>query len=249
MTMRMLILLFIASLIVFLTVRMPAGLAVSAAGLTGDNTTIQTRGTVWQGQASIAPGPGSGMAGTMGGTVYFTTRILPLLTLTWSADWRYEGMTVTGDGRLSREIDGALSLKDTRIRLTLDRLQTGLPLTGVVDMAVRHLRLDADGRCVTAEGDARTDALARSFEDIGWRAPVLTGPLDCVDGRPVARLTGRDGMGDISAEWTLPVPAGGGLAGRVDMRVNTDAPTMEFALPRLGFRQSGDGYILRLEQG
>lgn len=102
----------------------------------------------------------------------------------------------------------------------------GTGLAALTDGAPLHIdgmsaRFSAAG-CETADGQARTLALAIAGDRLGLDLPVLTGGFDCIGQGLILRLTGRSEMVSLEgwmrfapagADWSLEAVANTGEAG------------------------------------
>ena len=184
-------------------------------------------GTWWNGQANGVPLLGQvDVSGGLGGVT--------LATPPGAVSLRTE--------LTPRSLSGlVLAMPVSRVPTGDDRLAG---LAGQLSLQVETARFSGDG-CESATGTASTDVLAVNGARFAWTGPVLSGPVDCLDGRLRVQLSGEDARTEVLSVTTT------GLDGsyRTDTTVRTPDPAAGNALVLFGFSRIGRGEYSLSEQG
>ena len=155
--------------------------------------------------------------------------------------------TPPGDVTLMAQL-GPRSLNDLALAMPIDRLPTSdarlAGLAGQFSLRIDAARYSGAG-CESAEGTASTNVLAVNGARFSWEGPVLSGPVDCVDGRLRVQLSGEDGGTTVRSVTTTGVD---GLY-QTDTTVTTADPAAGNALVLFGFTRSGAREFTLSEQG
>ncbi|MGB3457544.1 MAG: type II secretion system protein N [Litorimonas sp.] len=183
-------------------------------------------GTLWDGQVSDVPLLGSVSVDTTLGGVRLATP---------PGDVTFSGTVTPGSAK-----DLVLSMPVARLPMNDARLAE---LSGRVSLRIEEASF-GDGQCESATGTASSDVLSANGGRFGWTGPVLSGPVDCQDGRLRVRLSGED------AEQTVQATVITGFDGvyQSEIDVETSDPSAGNALVLFGFNPDSEGYSLS-EQG
>ncbi len=150
---------------------------------------------------------------------------------------------VTFQGSLSPR-----SISDLALAMPIDRLPTTdarlAGLAGQFSLRIDNAKFSSAG-CDSAQGTASTDVLAVNAARFSWKGPMLSGPVDCIDGRLRVQLSG-EGNGTTVASVTTT-----GMDGlyQTDTTVSTADPAAGNALVLFGFARSGASEFTLSEQG
>ena len=170
------ILLVLALLAVWLVVLLPLKAVAIAAGGAAQLGYDDVFGTVWNGRVY-----GLRLGGERIRETAVSVSPLALLTGRVAVDWRVADSGLSGDGHAILA-PGRVQLQNVSLTVPLGRLteagRTGLDPRAPVFVRVAQLKL-VDGRCETASGSARSDALAALVAPYNIEAPALDGVLAC----------------------------------------------------------------------
>ena len=227
-------LLFLVCLVAGLVAFAPLSFAMRSSGIAGQGIGWQqARGSVWSGQVTGLTWKRQPL-----GSVNIESSIARLVSGQPLHEARWNGPA--GQGRALVTLQGqAVEVRDLSASFPVDRIGKLDPALAGLGSTVRlsKARLVMRGsRCLEAEGTVTTDLarLAATAFDRDW--PVLTGPLSCEQGEPVARLTGTADDGTVLA-----------LSGRpsdgLRLELETPDPDVRAILQASGFQADGNKLV------
>jgi hypothetical protein len=106
--------------------------------------------------------------------------------------------------------------------------------------------VDAQGSCVSAQGEARTDVLTHAGEATlvgAWRGPALEGAIGCEGGDLVVRLDGADASARVAVEARIDLRTGSTFLATVE----TEDPGVRLALGALGFAEQDGAFAYTID--
>lgn len=226
------ILLVLAMLAVWLIVLMPLKAVAIAAGGAAQLGYDDVFGTVWNGRVY-----GLRIGGERVRETAVSVSPLALLTGRVAADWRVADSGLSGDGH-AIVAPGRVQLENVSLTVPLGRLaetgRTGPDPRAPVFVRIAQLGL-TDGRCESATGSARSDALAALAAPYNIDAPALDGMLAC-DGDDLELVFSGESA-DMTVEGSARLRPEG-----YDWQVSVDTvrPELAEALALGGFEAEGE---------
>lgn len=150
-------------------------------------------------------------------------------------------VTLSGRVGLNRVDDLIVSMPVSQLPMSDTRLSG---LSGQLSLRIDEAIIEK-AACVSASGQASTNLLAVNEATFDWAGPVLSGPVDCTEGRLRVRLSGQSGVETVQAEIRT------GLDGvyQAELTVVTSDPSAANALTLFGFNPTGNSSYRLLEQG
>lgn len=228
MTFKRLSLIFIIFFLAFILIKLPFAILKPS----DNNLTLQ--GTIWNGQAgNIATpfGPAS---------LSFKANPLSLLTLSVAGNWAVNSRGIKANGNANFNPFTNPSIKDSTVDINLAALNLEDAIVGSLMMDIRSLNISPDGKCLSVDGTAKTDALIRSQDILKWQGPMLEGSLECLDGDFILNLSG------IKAEDKVNFTARFDRSGKYQNTITLESPNpvLGLALVYQGFDQNGERFTM-----
>ncbi len=162
-------------------VQMPASMVEKRLAVVNPGLSLQQlEGTIWRGSAQQVSWQGYAL-----GTVKWSLSAASFLTLRPQLSVTINGASITGHAVLRRQWGGAVVAKDSQLMLPASWLQhilnqPTLGLSGQLDIALEHARLDNEGWLVAMTGKA-------SWRDAAVRGGSANDPMI--------------GLGDLDLDW------------------------------------------------
>jgi general secretion pathway protein N len=222
------VLVFALALVAFFVLRAPASLVVRESGpFAFDRVT----GPVWRATfegAHIGPFDAG----------FLQTRLLASDLLRGQLHVRAtaNGPQLSGDAAYQAGLSGDKRLLAPRLVLKGLPLRPDFVLAGETTLRDLDIRF-ADGRCVSATGQAASDVLTRNGQFIRWEGPELVGGARCVGADAEIAVSGQDQNGRF-ALLTFLSPDG---SGRWRLETVSGKAETTVALALLGFRPDPSG--------
>lgn len=221
----------------------PASLATlfvdfERAGVTYDSV----EGRVWKGAFRRLA-----VDGVVIGDVAFTVSPLSLARGGVEALVVAENGAVQGSGLVAIGIGGEIRARNVSARIDLSAFRSvralGQPLRGEATVDAMSLALSRAGRCIEAEGEVRTDAIAVIAGAYGMNGFGLAGPVACDAGDAVVAMKG--GADEVAARLVVRLKPGWTVASAAALE-GAD-PRLALALQSLGF--TNDNGVWKSETG
>tara|TARA_R110002073_G_scaffold105839_16_gene239298 strand:- start:5805 stop:6530 length:726 start_codon:yes stop_codon:yes gene_type:complete len=220
----------LCGLAIFLPLRM--GLAVA-----GQETGGAVYGRVWDGQIFNAV-----IAGRPVAHLRVAVSPLPLVTGRLVTHVRATDPDVNGQAWVEQSLSGGLSLRDARLVLAPRQISGALESLfspdDVVSVRLDALRMTGDD-CVSATGEARTDAVYNLGQRANLNLPSLSGPIRCSDGAVHVTLNGQ--APDATVEVDLRVSD---MTQGWSVTIETTSSDLSSLLVSSGFTQDGQRWTL-----
>lgn len=222
----------------FLVGHMPLSFVTGLAGnnLGNDDSAF---GSVWDGHLY-----GVSIGGARFERIDVRLRALLLLTGRAAFDWALDDAETRAHGLTAASLSG-YTLEDVELISTLGGLGVNLPAIDPgesVSLNLSHMRFDPSG-CVAASGEIRTGALIGLASQHAFDAPLLSGPLSCVDGVLFADLSGESA--DMALDLELSLTPTGFYRWRAVARLDDVSLTRVFSAA--GFESDGENWRARGE--
>jgi hypothetical protein len=224
---------FLAFLLIFLTVKIPFSIinpTNAASALSG-----KFSGTIWNGTAKDIITPVGAL------NLRFKASPLSLLMLSVSGEWQANSLGVNAQGKAETSLFSNRKLTASQIELNLSAFNIQEAIIGTLNLDIRALEISENGACIAVDGDGKTDALIRSQETLNWRGPLLEGPLSCDNGNFILTLAGENNGERVTIKSTLFT---NGLY-QHDITVSSDNPLLAAALVYQGFEDNIEDFRLQ----
>ena len=228
----LLVLVAIGALIWFAASRIPLGMALNQAPLSGMGIQwTQSEGTIWDGRMS-----GVYVNGQPVGDIDLALRPASLLTLSPAVEVQWGGAGGRGAGvvTLKGDVIEATDLRVEQQVSALESLSNELrAIGGIVRLSGGSVRIE-NNACTQASGQVQTDTLTRAALQFGREFSDLSGNISCVDGAFNLLMNGSSPAGD-----TMKIDADASLQGasNIDITVNTSDNDIQMLLAQAGFAQ------------
>ncbi len=239
MSARFLTALFLSTFVLLSIVQVPMSAAISWMNVDRYGVSYgQVKGSIWSGSLTDVA-----WRGVRVGDVQITLKPLALLLGRAAARVEIENAgAVEGSLNIARGVTSTISIEDTEISVLVDDMPMILPIRGAAKFTVREAIFDAQG-CKNLVADLQTDAMRQSTVGFDWRAPVLSGSAQCVDGKVVLPLEGGEGAERVSV--VVEIQRNGLFT--IDAEVNTEDDSLAAMLGVVGFSMSDGAYTLSQE--
>lgn len=177
MSLRLMVLLFLAAFAIFATARLPMSTALA---LSDDIAARRVEGTIWRGRLE-----GAVLFGRRIGDVSVQLSAWPLMLGRLGIDWSLADGPLAGSGTLVRRPGGALLVRDTSLAGPLSALFPAGRMAGGFHAEIGEILIDAGG-CRRATGRLWSDA--RPQGEISCDGDTLVLPLKLDSGEGVFDL-------------------------------------------------------------
>ena len=196
-------LIFIAALVLFLLVLMPASLALGWVGLGRVIGYSEAKGSLWHAELKDVS-----VGGLYLGTLNLEPDAVALFTGSLAGKANFSGGGSSGHFRLEDQSGTMFGFRDGEIVTPVQTSAGGWLLAGTVALKSPQVVIDTQAGCQEGDFTIRTDMLAPALRAFGGDDLMLVGTGHCQAGVVTAVLEGDTGTvtAQIAARWSVGHP-------------------------------------------